>query len=64
MYVCTKEYSDLLLLSKHQRLLAVNLKRGLWTTANQICVYEEILNNFALWTWPDNGLVSLNVPIA
>ena len=64
MYVHITEYSNLLLFSKCQRLLALNLTRGPQTTINQTYAYEETLNNFALGTWPDNGLVSLNFSIA
>lgn len=60
MYVYTIKYFNFLLLSKCQKLLVTNPIRSPETIADQTCVYKKSLNNFSLWTWPDNGLASLN----
>lgn len=59
MYAGTAEYSDLLLSSERQKLLARNPLRGPKTAAKQTRACEEALNNFALQTWPNNGLTNL-----
>lgn len=64
MYARSIKYYDLLLFSERQGLLVANPTRGLQTTTNQICVCEEALKYFALRTWPDNRLASLNFLIA
>ena len=63
IYVNIAEYSDLLLSSKRQKLLIENLSRGLKIVAKQTRACERALNNFALQTWPNNGLTSLKFPI-
>ena len=64
IYMHITEYSNHLLFSECQRLLVANPTRSPRTITDQTRAYEKALNNFALWTWPDNGLVSLNFPIA
>lgn len=62
IYVCKIEYFNFLLSNECERLLTINPK-GPQTTVDQTCVCEEALNNIALQTWPDNGLISLKFPI-
>ncbi len=59
IYTDIAKYSDHLFSNKYQRLLAKNLPRDPKTAAKQTCIYKETLNNFALKTWPNNGLASL-----
>lgn len=63
IYTGTTEYFSLLLLNKCQRLLIGNLPRRLKVAAKQTYIFEEVLNKFALQTWPNNGLTSLKSPI-
>lgn len=50
IYVGTPEYSDLLLSSERQRLLARNLLRGPKSAVKQTRACEKVFNNFALQT--------------
>lgn len=64
IYAGTIEYTNLLLLSERQNLLAENPRGGLKTAAKQTCACEKVLNNFTLQTWPNNGLASRKFPIS
>ncbi len=63
MYAGTAKYSNHLFSSKRQRLLAGNPPRGPRIAAKQTRACEEVLNNFVLQTWLNNGLASLKFPI-